>query len=186
MLTYIKKNEFFPKGRKATDKVLSIYWFFILFISAAAVVYMVSTFYGHPYDVRELEANVLANNLADCISQEGKLNSGLFSNGGFNEDFKTNFLQNCRINFETEEQWKGELQYSLKIDFFRVSDTNNPVFEIQGGNLNLFSSCELQKDEVYEKLARCVERRFYSVGEGEQYLIKILSVVRKSEKNVKL
>jgi len=177
--------KFFLEDKKGTDKLISVYWFFILFISAAAVVYMVFIFYNPPYDVRELEANILADNIADCLSNMGRLNSALFNpDGGFNENFKKNFSKNCKITFDTEENWKGEFQYYMGIDFFKVDDTDNPVFEISEGNLNLLSSCELQKEEQYDKLAKCVERRFYSVGK-EQYLIKILSIVRKTEKNVK-
>jgi len=44
----------------------------------------------------------------------------------------------------------------------------------------------IQEEEEYERLAKCVDKSFYSLDElGSQYIIKILVVVRKLEKNVK-
>ncbi len=167
------------------DKYLSIYWFVIIFITAGAIIYMVSGFYSYPQDVRELEADILSNNIADCISQGGRLNSILVNeNGTFNEYFSSNFLQECPINLNSNDNdWKDD-QYYFKVEFFKLEDTVNPVFSIEKGNLNLISSCELQKEKEYKTLAKCVEKRFYSVADT-QYLIKILSAVRKTEKNVK-
>jgi hypothetical protein len=177
----------FPQNRRGTDKLISVYWFFILFLSAAAIVYMVAVFYGYPDDVRELEANILANNVAECISQKGILNPKLLvAENNFSQKFNDNFLQNCRLTFEVEDTWGQEIQYLATIEFFKLGNLNSPVFKISQGNLNLFSSCVVQEDEEYDKLAKCVERRFYAVGAGEQYLVKILSVVRKTEKNVKI
>jgi len=173
----------FPKNRKGTDKLISIYWFFILFLSAAAIVYMVAVFYNSPDDVRELEANILANNLADCISRGGELVPELFDENGWSDSSRENFWESCRITFDVEDMqgWEGP-QYYWSVRFYDMNGIE--VFGRFTGNLNLLSSCELQKEEEYDKLAKCVERRFYAVGAGEQYLVKILSVVRKTEKNV--
>lgn len=172
--------------KKATDKLISVYWFAILILTAAAIVYMVSIFYSQPYDIRELEAGILANKIADCVSQGGKLDSNLIDNQGkFNQNFSDNLLNICKINFNAENtnNWKDD-QYYFSLDFFKVDDSTISIFNIKKGNLNLASSCEIQKTKEYSKLAKCVEKRFYAVG-NDQYLIKILSVVRKTEKNVK-
>ena len=50
-------------NKKGTDKIISVYWFTILFIVAGAIVYMAAAFYGEPYDVREIEANILINQI---------------------------------------------------------------------------------------------------------------------------
>ena len=70
----------FPKDRKG-DKIISVYWFAILVIVAVGIFGMVYVFYGSPYDVREIEANALLNQVADCVSYAGKINTGLISNG---------------------------------------------------------------------------------------------------------
>ena len=136
-------------------------------------------------------ANILANKIADCLSYGGKLNSKLFNDtGNFNENFKSNFVKECTLNFGVEdfEDWKTEEQYYAEVNFFTLANANNAVFSFSNGNANWKESCEIKKDghEDYEKLPKCVKRRFYSLDQNnEQYLIEILSIVGKTEKNVK-
>ena len=56
---------------KRGDKVLSIYWFAILFIVAGAIVYMASNFYSTPFDVRAVESTALSDQIANCVTSGG-------------------------------------------------------------------------------------------------------------------
>lgn len=153
------------ENKKGTDKIMSVYWFVILFIVAGAVVYMVGMFYGNPYDVREIEANVLINHIADCIAEGGMLKQVI------NND---NFLEACNLDFNVENFKDGEEQeqYYVEINFDKELITK--------GNVNLKDFCNLK-----EKSVACVERGFYVLDEEKNSKeIKILSVVRKTEKNV--
>jgi len=170
---------------KKGDKVLAVYWFAVLILVAGGIFAMVYTFYHHPYDIREIEAEIMINNVADCLSKQGKLNAGLFNESLFDTGFKNNFLVNCHLNFGVEETWEDIPQYYTEINFYDANDLNTSVFEILEGNKNLISSCEIQEEKEYKKEARCVEKSFFSLHEENLYLIKILSIVRKTEKNVK-
>lgn len=64
-----------PKNKIGADKILSIYWFAILFIIAAGILAMVYVFYNQPFDVREIEAEILSAKTASCISEQGILDS---------------------------------------------------------------------------------------------------------------
>ena len=157
------------------EKIISVYWFAILFIVAAAIVYMVAVFYGAPYDVRELEANVLTNKIASCLSEGGYL---------IKENLdKENFLEICNLNLEVEDVygWREQGQYYFEVDI-RDFVSGELVYEIiKEGNSNLKDFCNLEG----KNFPVCVERNFYSFDkEKKQYKIKILSVVRKIEKNV--
>ena len=154
-----------------TDKILSIYWFAILFIVAAAVVYMSVSFYGNPYDVREIESKIMINNLADCFSEGGYLREEIIFEGNFllNE---SNFLEICNLNFNVEDYsgWENN-QYFVKINFYDL--LGNSIFEISKGNINLKQDCE----KTEKNFPVCVEREFHSLDNNEnKYLIKILSV----------
>ncbi len=177
---------FFPKNCKGADKVISIYWFVILALAAGGVFAMVYVFYGTPYDVREAEVNIFTNKIADCISRNGVITNELVSDGIFVDDF--DFLNRCDFNFETEEEdWKDVPQYFFEIYIYEISDLENPLFVKTEGNINWRQDCLLGEEERedYEKLPECLEKRFYTLSEnGIQYLIKILSAVGKSEKNV--
>ncbi len=174
-------------NKKGADKILSVYWFAILIIIAGAIVAMVSVFYGYPYDVRDIEANMIVNKISDCLSQDGRLNPDLFSETGFNKEFS---LHNCNFNFETEKKFKpgesftNETQYYVEINFYNLT-TNENVFKISQGNSNFLADCEIESED-YERLVKCVDRNFYSLDDSENvYSINILSVIRKTEKNVK-
>ena len=167
--------------RKATEKIFSIYWFVILILVAGGIFTMVYVFYHYPYDIRDIEGNIMVNKVADCLSTGGKINSYIIREGTFNENLKNNFLEICDITFETEEDWDVP-QYYLEVGFY---DSDRLVFDFSEGNKNLISSCGAEKEIEKEKLARCVERDFYSLDDGNSYLIKILSIVRKTEKNVR-
>jgi len=169
-------------NKKATDKVLSVYWFAILFIVAAAIVYMAVIFYGKPYDARETEANLLIDKIADCIAQGGKLNEN------WNDLSDENIIQSCKLNFNVEDfkGWKNN-QYYIEINYRAFDET---AFKAKAGNSELNNNCKLEG----KYMPTCVERSFYVLDsdknenkEGEtanQYIIKIKSVVGKAEKNV--
>ena len=159
---------------KKGDKIISVYWFTILFIVAAAVVYMVGVFYGEPYDVREIEANILTNQIADCLSEGGELKKSILDDEGqflLNND---NFLEACDLNLNVEDfkDWKQQEQYYIQISIFGISQ----------GNINLKNYC----DKKGKTLPVCVNRSFYVLNQDKtnSYEIEILSIVGKIEKNV--
>jgi len=162
---------------KKGDKLISVYWFAILFIVAGGIVYMVSAFYGKPYDVRGAEADILTTKIARCVSEAGYLKEGVLA-----EDFKNNLMESCVINFQAEDvyDWREQGQYYVEVEFLDF-DTKQKIFEISEGNQGLKLDCGLEG----EGFPVCVERSLYSIDEnGNQYKINILSIVRKTEKNV--
>jgi hypothetical protein len=167
---------FFPKNRRG-DTLFSLYWFAILMIVAGGIVGMVFVFYGNPYDIREIESNLLVDKLASCVSYAGRINGNLILNG---EIQNTNVLDNCHLNLSDE--------YFYEITFYKVGDVANPFLDYflktSGGNLNLAASCEIS-DEDFSNLPTCINRSFYSLDNANnQYIIKILTAVKKTEQNV--
>ena len=166
------KNEFI-KNKKGADKIISVYWFAILFIVAAAIVYMVAVFYGQPYDVRGIEADMLTDKVAGCASY-----AGFISGNALQE----NFLETCGLNFNVEEThgWKEQGQYFVQVDFRNFAAPETIVSSSKKGNENLKDSCGLEGGS----LPTCLERTFYTIDKaGNQFQVDILSIVRKTEKN---
>ena len=165
-------------NKRGADKLISVYWFAILFIVAAAISYMVFTFYGEPYDVRELEANALTNHIADCLSEAGYLKKGIFDN------LRNDFLETCDLVFEVENYkgWNND-QFYVEINVYDFNNRDQVVFERSEGNQNLKADCEMNG----KNFPFCLEREFYVIDkeddEDEQYIVNILSIVRKTEKN---
>jgi hypothetical protein len=169
------------RNRRGADKIISVYWFAILFIVAAGVVYMVSSFYGKPYDVRGIEVGLLTDKVADCISYAGLLREGTLS-----QEFKDGFLEVCGITFGTEDSygWTDKSEYFLQLNFYgsdSYQDTSqNSLFEVSAGNSGLKDFCQLEG----KGSPVCLERKFYTLDkEGKKYVVKINSIVKKIEKN---
>jgi hypothetical protein len=177
-------------NKRGTDKILSMYWFVILTLVAGGIFAMVYSFYGAPYDVRGIESEIFAERIADCISRQGIIDSELFIGKDFNPDINKTFTNKCNFNFKVEDGYgdNNEVQYFYEVDFYTPADTENPKFSFYDGNNNWKTDCFIKKEnnKEYTRLAKCTEKRFYALNkEGNQYLIKILSVIGKSEKNVR-
>jgi hypothetical protein len=177
-------------NKLGTDKILSIYWFIVLTLVAGGIFAMVYVFYGPPYDVREIESEIFAQRIADCISERGLIQEYFFVEKVFNQEIGSTFTERCNFNFEVEEGYGEEehIQYFYKVEFYTIRDLTNPVFSFYDGNNNWESECFVKKEnnKEYKRLAKCNEKRFYALNkEGDQYLIKILSVIGKAEKNAK-
>ena len=160
----------------ATDKTLSVYWFFILFITAAGISYIVISFYGKPYDVRSVEASALTNKISDCISQNGYI-----KNEALNANFVNDFEKKCALNFNVEDTfgWKQQGQYYslIEISDFKSGEKKNS-FNI--GNQNLKKFCGFEGKQI----PVCIVRNFYAIDkDNKQYKIKISSAIGKIEKN---
>ena len=163
------------KDKRGTDKIISVYWFVILFLVAGAVVYMVYVFYGNNLDVREIEADVMINKVADCLSQGGELV----------QDVKQeNFMDKCKLKFNTEFEGQGE--YYLEINFYEFNDLSKPIDDLkitQGNpNLKIYNISKSNSAVSHEK-------SFYVLnednGQHKEMVVKILSIIRKTERNVK-
>jgi len=160
----------FIKNKRGTDKVLSVYWFAVLFIVVTGVVYMTFLYYGKPYDVRDIEANLLLEKVSDCLSNGGRLS------GEWNSINSENFPEKCSLNFNVEDTggWKKD-QYYVNVKFRNFNeDSFSELAEFGNPNLEIFCG----------KSVVCSEREFYTLDkENKQYSIKIKSVVGKTEKN---
>jgi len=159
------------------DKIISVYWFAILFIVAGAVVFMVYSFYGEPYDIRNAEAQKLTGRTVECFLDSVRLDESFRD-----ELFSENFLENCNLNFMTEEVygWGNIGQYFVSV-VISGFDSGEEIFSHEEGNSDLSESCVLEG----KGFPVCFSRDVYVLdSEGNQYKLSVLSVVRKTEKNV--
>ena len=164
-------------GKKGAEKTISIYWFAILIIVAGAVVYMVASVYGQPYDVRQIESDILANNIADCISEGGYLKEKVLNDASFKE----NFLGRCSLNFEAADFPGTNGEYYAEINFYDFDSENKINFEVSSGNLNLKQFCEIKG----RTNPACSQKSFYVIDKNQQsYRIDVTAVVNKADKNV--
>lgn len=170
------------KNKRGGDKVISVYWFAILVIVAGGVVLMVNAFYNSPYDVREVEGEILAAKVADCIYSGGKFNFALISGGVFKDEFHDNFMSRCNLDFIPRGEFE-RVEYYLSVEFWERGEKSHVFFPIEEGNLNLKVDCNIKAEK--KKLSTCVEREFWAFeSENKPYLVKIKAVINKVEGNV--
>lgn len=112
------------------------------------------------------------NNLREILGKEPVL-----------REVQLDILNKCKLTFGEDETESP--QYYLEVDFINFS-SGKFLGVAKEGNPNWKSDCIVQKEKEHKTLSKCFDRSFYSVDENnEQYLIKILTVVRKTEQNVK-
>ena len=173
-------------NKKGTEKVVSVYWFTILVLVAGGIWAMTNAYYNHPYDIREIEARVLSNQVADCLSQKGILNSNLFdANGNLRDKIGFDLAMECHLNLQVEAVFGDKRQqYYIEINF---SDINKNLLSVNSiGEPSIRSDCvNIQKVETYQLASKCSIERLYSTYNGKQFLIEIFTGVKKTEKNVK-
>lgn len=166
-------------NKKGVD-IIAVYWFSILIIVAVGISAMVFMYYRHPYDVRELEANILVNKVADCISEHGKFNEKFTdSEGNFVENF--DILKECRLIFDAGGS-SGE--YYTEIDINGIGNQKKKSY--YAGNNALKPQCDFE-GEGKEKLSVCSNGNLYVINEkGESFSVDILAIVKKTNENVKI
>jgi len=163
------------------EKYLSVYWFLILFIVAGGIAYSVALIYGAPYDVREIEQDILTNKVADCLIEKNYLKEAFLLDLDSKE-----FLEVCGLNFNVEDEygWSNEMhqgEYYVQViiyDFDKISENlqRNQISEFLIGNRDL---------EMVPNL-KGSSRIFYVLDRNEnKYVVEILTIVRKTEKNVR-
>lgn len=124
---------------RGIGKIMSIWWFTLIFLVAGTIIYMVLIYYGSPYNVQGTESEILGDQVENCLVSQGYLNPAVFTS-----DFKKNFLSDCHLNFSVENvyDWKSLQQYYVEVNIYKF-DQNNPgllgdqLLNLQKGNINI-------------------------------------------------
>lgn len=121
------------KNKKGA-KYLSIWWFFIIFLSAAGIVASVSIFYSAEVNVKYAESEILYQNLLGCLDNNGFLNSNIS-----NSDF--DIFKECNLS---EKIFDSNGEFYFRISFF--DKNNKKVFpDIRKGYFPFEEDCLISK-----------------------------------------
>ena len=80
------------KNKKAGEKYLSIWWFFVLVVVGIGITLSVMIFYSADIDVRKTEALILHDRIFDCVTQNGFLIDEVFD-----EKYKLDIFYKCNL-----------------------------------------------------------------------------------------
>lgn len=172
--------------KQAEEKMISVYWFVIVVLIAGAVVAMVSTFYGDPYDVRDVEANLMINKFSECVSDSGKLNEDFLNQSHLKDNVSLKSV--CGFVFEKSSGQAGNQrsEYYLESQFYEV-ESEKSLANYSAGSRAFKAQCRTQNEtQNHEGFAKCVNRTVYVANDTESaYEVNVLAAVSKSDKNVK-
>ncbi len=107
--------------------VIWFFYFIVIIIVVSWVVVVVASFYSKQYDIREMEANMLANKLMRCIMKEGVIEKADLDN----------IFKNCDFNLNREE-------YYLEVDYTSDGKESKASF----GRESLGNLCKLKNIDV--------------------------------------
>lgn len=166
-------------NRKGDERILSLYWFLMFIIIAIAVSSGIISFYGHPLDIREKEANILADKVIKCFADKGILDS---------ERLKINnlegFEKECGIIFKdtTEEAYISDFETDLQYYVNVGLKTESISYSLEAGNKQV--RCNIAESKI--NIPTCSEKRIYVLdSENKFVLMEIETGVKKIEQNAK-
>jgi len=107
------------KNKKAGEKLLSIWWIFIITMVGIGIVWGVSMFYSAEIDVRNVEAEILMNRISDCLFEQGMLINNLLENG-------FDIFQECKLN-------KKVIESNFYINISVLDESKKVIKEISEG-----------------------------------------------------
>jgi len=154
-------------NKAAAEKLLSIWWFFVIALIGVGIVAGVLIFYSADIDARAIEADILSNRILFCIANHGFLNEQIISSYIYNScGLKKSFFEN-----------NGFLYFRIE-----VKDGNNVLFDFSSDLKNFENDCKISKGmeeaKYYPRCAEKVEKVNYfdgSIGAIKQVEIRVLA-----------
>jgi len=132
------------KDKKAGEKLLSAWWFVIIVIVGGGVAVSVIMYYSADIEVREAEAGILYEKIADCVIQQGFLVEEIFE-----KDF--DIFKKCGLSKKVFE----DTDFSFKI---RVLDDSGKLLreDIIKGDISFEKDCEIKEKIKAEHYLKCI------------------------------
>lgn len=167
------------KYKKAGEKYLSIWWFFVLIIISVGIVAGVAIFNLSDRSTKELESDILISKVVDCLVDYGYINEDFLS-----ENF--DIFKNCYINKEIIE----DRQHYLSVEVYNFEDFSkgeygniiNPSPRVFGV-ADFKNQCKIRKVIKAESYPECSEKYVYVLGKDDKKLV--LHVAAGSNQKIK-
>ena len=149
------------KGKKGGEKLLSIWWFFILGVIGGFIVLGVVIYYSADTNTNLIESSILVDKLVDCFIVNGDLNKN-FLNDSFD------LLGEC--NLDKKMFGLGSFLY------FNLSiyDGNFLVREFINGTGSFQTDCKVGMEITAKYFPSCARESYFAKYDGKLLRIDIL------------
>jgi len=136
-------------NKKATQKLLSVWWFFVLTVVGAGIVIGVLIYYSADADLREAEANILSERIANCLVEQGYLQ------GDFSQNF--NIFEKCGLK---KEVFDAGTSFYLKISVYdEAGNLFKGISPIVEGDRSFEKDCQIEEKISARYFPRCAEKK---------------------------
>jgi hypothetical protein len=154
-------------NKKGTEKILSIWWFFVLAVIGGGIVLGVLIYYSAETSIKKVEAEVLNEKIFDCVINNGYLNEKVFDkNLTFNE---------CKLN---EKVFGKGSNFFFKIS---VYDRDKLVNETAYGDYSFEKNCPINEKITTKRFPGCYFRNKNVLNKEEKELKLIILTASNQE-----
>lgn len=145
------------------EKLLSIWWAFVIIVIGGGVALSVWIYYGADVDINKINADILAERIIKCITD--------------NSELKWDFLNENQIysKCSLDEDTFGEGGLYFRIS---VSSENEELKNIQGGDYSYEKDCQISLRGKGKNYPQCVEKIVYVFYKEENLKLDILTGVK--------
>ncbi len=159
------------KNKKAGEKLLSIWWVFVLVVIGIGVVSGVAIYHSKDISVNGVEADVVAGKVIDCIIDNGYLNPNLL-----NENF--DIFQECSLE---KGMFVNQSYFYLSVFVF---DNEALVKKIAFGSMSIEKECEISNAITAEYFAKCSRKDGFGILNDKNLKIIVIGGSRQTGKKV--
>ena len=158
-------------NKKGGEKLLSIWWVFVLVIIGGGIFVGVLIYYSVDINVNSVEADVLAERILNCINDNGNLNANIF-------DPNFDIVQKCNLN---SDLFGKSSYYYFNISIF---DNNNLIFNVTMGDYSFEKDCLIQEKIRANNFPKCSRKIDYVFYNNKNLKIVILAGANQQGKSV--
>ena len=160
-------------NKQGSEKILSIWWFFVLAVIGGGIVLGCLIYYSAETSVKKVEAEILGNKILECLSNQRYLNNKIF-------DKTFDIFQECNLN--KNSFGKGSNFY-LKISLY--NNTNNLIYELNQGDFSFEKNCFISNKISAKKFPECSIKKEVLLNEEEKE-IKLVILTASNQEGKKI
>ena len=157
-------------NKKGGEKLLSIWWFFVLIVIGGGIFMGVLIYYSVDINVNPVEADILAERILNCISDNANLNGEIF-----NPDF--DIFSKCNLN---PSLFGKPSYYFIDISIY---DGNIFIFNMTRGDYSFKADCLIQEKVIANYFPKCAKKIDYVIYNNKTLKIIILAGSNQMGKN---
>jgi len=148
------------KNNRADSKLISIWWFAVLFLIAGGIVAGTLLFYSRGIDVRALESNVLSDRVLNCLVKDGYIKQDFLEN-------KTDIFKECGLS---EKIINKSSSYYLSLSIIDLQ-TNKKEIGVSFGNMAFEKDCKISLSVLNaENYPKCSDKKVVIIDEDYRKL----------------